>query len=343
MDPETPVPATPPSASASVPASAGSAAPAAVAPSDIVSGESIARARRLGESVIIAVVTSTGLYLVGSVYTDAYYGRMSIEVNSLDLPPTFIGLQSTHVLQGLLEYPLTVLLVYLLIRWLSSWATWLRTRFEHARRRFERPVLLIINLVVISPLAVEAYDAVDQRVIPANSAVSEISVLLLNTVFILLIYVIWLSLGPRESIFSQIRRRKIVPIVLVGMAYLSSALITTADSGLQAAELFLLGNSEASLAIEFAIRREVPAALPETELLLVAARNGNYFVVERQTYPPSGRPASYIVPFDAVEFAHVQRLNAAPLMLDESGAEIVDFSLDVNFPQPTMGATPAAP
>jgi hypothetical protein len=327
-----------------VPASAaGSAAPAAVASSGTVSGESIARARRLGESVIIAVVTSTGLYLVGSVYTDAYYGRMSIEATSLDLPPTFIGLQSTHVLQGLIEYPSTILLIYLLIRWLSSWATWLRTRFEHARRRFERPVLLIINLLVISPLAFDAYEAVDQRVMPANSAVSEISVLLLNTVFILLIYVIWLSLGPRQLLFSQIRRHKIVPIVLVGIAYLGSALITTADSGLQAAELFLLGNSEASLAIEFAIRREVPAALPETELLLVAARNGNYFVVERQTYPPSGRPASYIVPFDAVEFAHVQRLNAAPVMLDAEGAEIVDFSLDVNFPQPTMGATPAAP
>src|SRR5215208_6157947 len=47
-------------------------------------------AQRFIEAAAIAVVTSTGLYLVGSVYTDAYYGRMSIEVTSLDLSPPYI-------------------------------------------------------------------------------------------------------------------------------------------------------------------------------------------------------------------------------------------------------------
>ena len=53
-------------------------------------------AQRVVESAVIAVATSTGLYLVGSVYTDAYYGRMSIEVTSLDLSPPFIALQSEY-------------------------------------------------------------------------------------------------------------------------------------------------------------------------------------------------------------------------------------------------------
>ena len=44
-------------------------------------------AQRLVESVLLAAATSTGLYLVGSVYTDAYYGRMSIDAASLDLAP----------------------------------------------------------------------------------------------------------------------------------------------------------------------------------------------------------------------------------------------------------------
>ena len=48
--------------------------------------------RRVVESVVIAVVTSTGVYLVGSVYTDASYGRVSIDTASLDLPPPFIAL-----------------------------------------------------------------------------------------------------------------------------------------------------------------------------------------------------------------------------------------------------------
>ena len=57
-------------------------------------------AQRVIESAVIAVATSTGLYLVGSVYTDAYFGRMSIEVTSLDLSPPFIALQSAHVLES---------------------------------------------------------------------------------------------------------------------------------------------------------------------------------------------------------------------------------------------------
>ena len=46
----------------------------------------------------------TGLYLVGSVYTDAYYGRMSIESpHSISRP--LHALQSAHVLESLLDYP----------------------------------------------------------------------------------------------------------------------------------------------------------------------------------------------------------------------------------------------
>ena len=51
------------------------------------------------------IATSTGVYLVGSVYTDDYYGRMSIDANALDLTPPFIALQAFHVLQSLLVYP----------------------------------------------------------------------------------------------------------------------------------------------------------------------------------------------------------------------------------------------
>jgi hypothetical protein len=52
-----------------------------------LSTSSLETVRRIAESVIIAVISSAGLYLVGSVYVDAYYGRLAIEANSLDLPP----------------------------------------------------------------------------------------------------------------------------------------------------------------------------------------------------------------------------------------------------------------
>ena len=60
------------------------------------------------------MISSAALYLVGSVYVDAYYGRLAIEVTSLDLPPPYVALQSVHALWGLLDYPL--LLVYVLYR-----------------------------------------------------------------------------------------------------------------------------------------------------------------------------------------------------------------------------------
>jgi len=75
-----------------------------------VSRPAFETARRIAESIIIAAASSAGLYLVGTVYTDAYHGRLSIEVTSLDLAPPYVALQSVHALWGLLEYPLILLL-----------------------------------------------------------------------------------------------------------------------------------------------------------------------------------------------------------------------------------------
>ena len=76
----------------------------------LVSKPAFETARRIAEFIIIAAASSAGLYLVGTVYTDAYYGRLSIEVTSLDLAPPYVALQSVHALWGLLEYPLILLL-----------------------------------------------------------------------------------------------------------------------------------------------------------------------------------------------------------------------------------------
>ena len=53
----------------------------------------------------------------------------------------------------------------------------------------------------------------------------------------------------------------------------------------------------------------------------MTARNGTYYVVEQQPFPPSQRPTAYLVPFGAVDTAQVQRLN-------DADATLVDFVLD---------------
>src|ERR687897_699862 len=109
-------------------------------------------ARRIAESVIVAAISSAGLYLVGTVYTDAYYGRLSIEVTSLDLAPPYIALQSVHAIWGLLEYPLLLLLFYMLYRTLASPARRLGPWVAQTRRRFPRLLPVLANLAIVAPL-----------------------------------------------------------------------------------------------------------------------------------------------------------------------------------------------
>ena len=142
----------------------------------VVSESALDAARRIGESVIVAAVTSAGLYLVGSVYTDSYYRRLSIEPVSLDLAPSYIALQSAHALRVLLEFPSTLLLLYILYRTFSSQVRRFQGWFDRARQRFPRLVLIITNLIVISPLLVGAVQAsMQQQTLIPDSVLAEVT------------------------------------------------------------------------------------------------------------------------------------------------------------------------
>src|SRR5215211_1553349 len=274
--------------------------------------------QRVIESAIIAVATSTGLYLVGSVYTDAYFSRMSIEVTSLDLAPPFIALQSAHVLESLLEYPSALLFFYLLYRLLTSRIPRLRSWYNRARQRFGRLFLLIVNFLIVSPLLVSAVRAgIDAGISSTSSVLSEVTGLMGTLGSLLLFYVIWLSFGPRRFILDQIRQRNLVPIVLLSVLYLLDALIATANGAAVDAELLMSGASDSSIEVVFTMAHGVRDTLPSSGLLLVTARNGNYYVVERQESPPSRRPVAYVVPFDVVDSARTQRVNQADPALED--------------------------
>jgi hypothetical protein len=275
-------------------------------------------AQRVIESAVIAVATSTGLYLIGSVYTDAYFSRMSIEVTSLDLAPAFIALQSAHVLESLLEYPIALLFFYLVYRVLTSRIARLHSWYDRARQRFGRLLLLIVNLLIVSPLLIAAVQAgIDAGLTGASSVLGDVAGLMGTFGSLLFFYVIWLSFGPRQTIIAQIRERKIIPIVLLVAMYLLDALIATANGARVDAELLMAGEADSSIEVVFTMTEGVRDTLPSSGLILVTARNGNYYVVERQDTPPSRRPVAYVVPFDAVDSARTQRVNDADPALDE--------------------------
>ena len=105
--------------------------------------------------------------------------------------------------------------------------------------------------------------------------------------------------------------------MLLAALYLLDALIATANGAAADAELLLTGEAESSIEVVFTMTEGVRDTLPSSGLLLVTARNGNYYVVERQDFPPSRRPVAYVVPFDAVDSARTQRVNEADPALDE--------------------------
>ena len=280
-------------------------------PSDAVGTASMTKptletARRIAESVIIAALSSAGLYLVGSVYTDAYYGRLAIEVTSLELAPAYVALQSIHALWGLLEYPLWLLLVSVVYRTLAA-PTRLGPWLARSRRRFPRLLPIVANLVVVAPLLLDAIASFRERELPHRSVRTEVISVLGYAGLVLLGYVVWLGWSQRRFLVSEVRARKVLPIALVFLVYLLSALAATGIVAELAAVELLTGASEASLRVEFVTQPGVLPELAEKELILVTTHNGAYFVVEREPSPPSQQPTSYVVPFTAVEAARVGR------------------------------------
>ena len=265
-------------------------------------------ARRIAESVIITLISSAGLYLVGSVYVDAYYGRLAIEVTSLDLAPPYVALQSVHALWGLLEYPLILLLFYVLGRTFSR-AQRLRTWFERARQRFPRLLLVLANLVVIAPLLLDAVASFRERELPHRSVLTEVTSVLGYAGVVLLGYVVWLGWSQHRFLVSEVRARKLVPIALVFLVYLLSSLAATGIVAELAAVELLTGASNASLRVEFVTKPGVLPELAGKELILVTSRNSAYFVVEREPSPSTQGATSYVVPFTSVEAARVGRFN----------------------------------
>jgi hypothetical protein len=192
-----------------------------------VSKPAFETARRIAESIIITAVSSAGLYLVGTVYSDAYYDRLSIEVTSLDLAPPYVALQSVHALCGLLEYPLILLLFYVPYRTLALPARGLGTWLAQTRRRFPRLLSILANVVVVAPLLLDALASFREQELPHRSVLTEVHSVFGHAGLVLLGYVVWLGWSQRRFLVSEVRARKLVPIALVFLVYLLSALATT--------------------------------------------------------------------------------------------------------------------
>ena len=283
--------------------------PATAAPAEM--SPTLAVARRIGESVLIAALASTGLYLVGTVYTDAYYGRLSIETTSLDFAPAYIALQSVHALSGLLQYP-SILLIYALVLRLVRSSARAEDLLDRARQRAPRALPVLVNLAVVGPLLIVDLWLLVSLPDPAiGSALNEAWDLLAFAGPALLIYAVWIGCSQRASIVSRIRAHAFVPIVLVVTVYVLTVLVQSAVTATVAAELLLTGVSDNAMLVVFTPKSSQTAPLAERGLILVTKRGGAFYVVERQSVPPGERPTAYVIPMASVDRAETRRANNA--------------------------------
>ncbi|HEU5423796.1 MAG TPA: hypothetical protein VFU72_09680, partial [Nitrolancea sp.] len=247
---------------------------------------------------------------------------MSIDATALDLPPPYIALQAVHAIQSLLAYPVLLLLLSWLYRVGAARLPKVRTWSGRQLQRFGRVALLVVNLLIVLPLILAAAGAASSpALVQTTSALSEVVSLMQWAGLALLVYVVWLSLGPGTLLLAALQRRRILPIVLLSALYFCGALVDTAGRARANAEHLMTGESDTSMAVTFTLAAGV-APLPRADLLLVAIRNGHYFVVERQPNPPSLTPIAFAIPFRAVDAVHMERVNpAAPA----AHGIIVDF------------------
>lgn len=277
---------------------------------DGASPSSLETVRRISESIIIAAVSSVALYLVGFVYVDAYYGRLSLEILPLDLPSPYVALQSVHALWGLLDYPLTLLVAIVLYQILADPLRGPGRRLARARERYPRLLPSLTNLVVVAPLLVRAGTNWRVRELPHRSVIAEITSVLGYVGVMLLVYVLWLGWRQRCFLLSEIRAHKAVPIALVFAAYLLGALVHTGEAAELAAVDLLTGASPATMRVTFVTKPGVFPELAGVELVLVAARGGTYYVVAWEASPPSPWATSYAIPASAIDAVRMRPFHA---------------------------------
>jgi hypothetical protein len=270
--------------------------------------------RRIAESVVIAVVSSAALYLVGFVYVDAYYGRLSLAMIPLDLPPPYVALQSIHAMWGLLDYPLTLVVALVVYRALASPSLPSGRWLGQARTRFPLLLPVLANLLLVAPLLLKSAASLRTMELPHRSALAEIRSVLGYAGLILLAYVLWLG-WQRRYLLAELRARQIAPLALVFSTYLLSALVTTGDAAEFAAVDLLTGSSPGSVLVSFVMKPGVLPELENQELLLVAERSGTYYAVVREASPPDPWATSYAIPAGAIDAVRMR-----PFLAPESPA-----------------------
>jgi hypothetical protein len=276
---------------------------------DATRSPSLETIRRVAESVIIAVVSSAALYLVGWVYVDGYYGRLALEVIPPDLPPPYVALQAVHALWGLLDYPLTVLIAVMTYRVIATPSRPPGAWIAHARTRFPRLLPIVTNLLVVFPLLLKAATSAQVQELPHRSVLAEITSVLIYAGAALLLYVVWLG-WQRHYLLTEIRAHHVVPLVLVFITYLLTALVTTGAAAELAAVDLLTGTSPASVRVTFETKPGVLPELAAHDLLLVAERGGTYYVVVREPSPPSPWATSYAIPASSINAARMRSVQA---------------------------------
>ena len=109
-----------------------------------------------------------------------------------------------------------MLVLYLIYRIFAPRLSRVRGWFGQARDRFGRLFLLIVNVLVVFPLLLSAFQAeLGAGLRIDRSVLGDVSAMMGTFGVITLVYLVWLSFGPRDFVLNQIRNWNIIPVTLL--------------------------------------------------------------------------------------------------------------------------------
>jgi len=234
----------------------------------------------IGPAVLVTVLTGA-TYFWGWNYTDAYFERLSIQHRSLDFPVTFYLTQAFMPV-----FMAFTILAYSMFPAKGSKHTVLAA--------FKGNTTVFVMVLLMIAFGIDEYPKWHSYVFFANS------------VFALVAGVI---LSMKKFSVTEIITRPSRALRLLGVlvAILIVSLVSRYLGSLHAQKT-VDGSLHNVVSIDIDTAETFPVDFSDKQLILVLHRNGNYYVVEKESEVPKF-PSVHIVPDSQVNYAVQERIN----------------------------------
>lgn len=236
---------------------------------------------KFAESALFITACTCAAYMVGWFYYEAYFNRLSIHHDSLNLSPIY------YVRKAFFPVVMFGILIHFSLRDAASPPRTRPTAFRHNLILFVFAGLAVHFVVTVFP-GVVAYFIF----IPSFALVC-----------------LLVSLSLKRKSFANIIFKSPFPVrVTGGLVVFLGLLIFATFLGRLSAQKYTEGTHGNVITVHLHLKPSSPLKLPKEELLLILHANGSYYVIEKQVHLPE-YPTVYVIPDSEVLGAVWRRIN----------------------------------